>query len=87
MASDCRASNGRMSFAGCDDLVLNAGTADMVLNCDVAVATLLTYGPDILLVPNTFLQASEFGSSLARGIANVVPDELVMVQGRAPVSR
>lgn len=30
IASDCRASKGRMSFAGCDDLVVDEGTADMV---------------------------------------------------------
>jgi hypothetical protein len=52
MASDCRASNGRISFAGCDDLVLNAGTADIVLGCDSAVTTLLSPGPDGLRVLN-----------------------------------
>jgi len=30
IASDCRALKGRMSFAGCDDLVVDEGTADMV---------------------------------------------------------
>jgi hypothetical protein len=57
MASDCRASNGRMSFAGCDDLVLNAGTADMVLGCDSAVANFLSPGPEDLLVLRLILRA------------------------------